>query len=75
MSPATEQILQAALALPEEELLELIDALLAALDENGSPLDDAWLAEVRRRSAAFDAGEVTPIPWAEVQERRSERCL
>jgi len=76
MSPGTEQVFEAALALPEEERLQLIDALLAALDQNGTPpLDEAWLAEVRHRSAAFDAGEVTPIPWSEVKERarRGER--
>jgi putative addiction module component (TIGR02574 family) len=70
MSPGGEQLLQAALALPEDERLEMIEALLAALDQGSSrPIDDTWMAEVRRRSAEFDAGKVKPIPWSEVKER------
>jgi putative addiction module component (TIGR02574 family) len=69
MSPGAEQVLQAALTLPEEERLELIDALLAADAERGRRLDDRWLAEVRRRSAELDARQATPIPWSEVKER------
>jgi putative addiction module component (TIGR02574 family) len=70
MSPGAENVLQAALALPEEERLEIIDALLAALDQESTPpISEAWMAEVRRRSAEFDAGGVTPIPWSEVKKR------
>ena len=70
MSPAAEQVLTAALTLPEDERLEVIEALLADLDSNNdTPLSEEWLAEVRRRSAEFDAGKVTPIPWSEVKAR------
>jgi putative addiction module component (TIGR02574 family) len=69
MSPGAEQVLQAALTLPEEERLEIVDALLAGLDQGTTPLDDAWMAEVRRRSAEFDAGGITAAPWSEVKER------
>jgi putative addiction module component (TIGR02574 family) len=70
MSPGAEQILQSALALPPDEQWELVDAMIAALDQaEPPPLDEAWLAEIRRRSAELDAGTVTPIPWEEVRER------
>ena len=70
MSPGTEQLLQTALALPASEQVELIEALIAALDEaDPQPLDDSWMAEIRRRSAEYDAGNVTPIPWPEVRAR------
>ena len=70
MSPDTEQILQTALSLPMAEQIELIDALIAAVDEaDPQPLDDVWMAEIRRRSAEYDAGKVTPIPWSVVRER------
>ena len=70
MSPGAEQILQSALALPEAEQVELIEAMIAALDlASPEPLDDAWMAEIRRRSAELDAGQVTPIPWSEVRQR------
>jgi putative addiction module component (TIGR02574 family) len=70
MSPTTEEVLHSALALPVGEQVELIEALIAALDEaDPEPLDEAWMAEIRRRSAELDAGKVTPIPWSVVRER------
>lgn len=70
MSPVAEQVLQTALSLTAEEQVELIEALIAALDQDDpQPLDDAWMAEIRRRSAEFDAGQVTPIPWEVVRRR------
>jgi putative addiction module component (TIGR02574 family) len=70
MSQGVEKILQAAMALPDQEQLQLVAALLAAVDERGlRPFDDSWLAEIQRRSAEFDAGGIKPIPWSEVKER------
>ncbi len=70
MSPGTEQVLQTALALPAGEQVELIEALIAAMDQvDPQPLDESWMAEIQRRSAAYDAGNVTPIPWSVVRER------
>lgn len=70
MRQGVEQLLQAALALSDEEQLQLIAALFAAVDERGlRPFDDSWLEEVRRRSAEYDAGSIQAIPWAEVKER------
>jgi putative addiction module component (TIGR02574 family) len=70
MTQAAQQVLQSALSLSGEEQLELLAALLAAVDERGlRPFDDTWLAEIQRRSAEFDAGAVKPIPWSEVKEQ------
>ncbi len=74
MSPGTEQVLQTALALPAGDQIELIEALIAALDHADSqPLDDSCMVEIRRRSAEYDAGQVTPIPWSVVSERARRR--
>jgi putative addiction module component (TIGR02574 family) len=70
MSQGVQDLLQAALALSDEEQLQLIAALTSAIDERGlRPFDVSWLEEIRRRSAEHDAGSVRPIPWAEVKER------
>ena len=70
MSPHTQEVLQTAQALPTAAQVELIEALIAGLDEaDPEPLDDAWMAEIQRRSAHFDAGQVQPIPWSEVRDR------
>jgi putative addiction module component (TIGR02574 family) len=74
MSPATEQLLQAALALSEEERLELAEALLASQDQSsGLPFDPAWLSEIQRRSAEVEAGMVQSSPWPVVRERVRQR--
>jgi putative addiction module component (TIGR02574 family) len=75
MNSTLEQVRQAALALPEEQRVQLVDDLIATLTpENAAPLDDAWLAEVERRSEAFDAGGVDSFSWDEVKERARRRC-
>jgi putative addiction module component (TIGR02574 family) len=62
------------LALPEEERLQLLDALLAECDQAlARPFDDAWLAEIQRRSAEIDAGMATLTPWPEVKRRVRQR--
>jgi putative addiction module component (TIGR02574 family) len=56
------------LARPEQE--PLLRALLEELDGPIDPdADQAWLAEVQRRSADFDAGLVQAIPAEEVFAR------
>ena len=74
MNSSLSHVLEAAKSLPESERVELIDALIATLEpEDAAPLDDAWLAEIDRRSREFDAGLVQPIPWEEVKERARRR--
>jgi putative addiction module component (TIGR02574 family) len=73
MSPALEILYQAALALPEEDRVELADRLLGSLPPDvPSQLHPAWRAELKRRSAQVDSGEVTPIPWGEVRSQAWE---
>jgi hypothetical protein len=69
VSPATEQLLESAMALSEDERLQLIDALLAGGDQAAKPFDDAWLAEAQKRSTQIDAGAAVLTPWAEVKQR------
>jgi putative addiction module component (TIGR02574 family) len=60
------------LARPEQE--RLLRALLEELDGPSDPdADRAWLDEVQRRSADFDAGLIKPIPAEEVFERIRSR--
>ena len=70
MTHAVDQLLQQALALPDDEQLQLVAALVAAVDERGlRPFDDSWLDVIRRRSDELDAGLVQAIPWSEVKAR------
>jgi putative addiction module component (TIGR02574 family) len=73
MSPTLETLYQAALALPEEDRVELADRLLGTLSPDApSQLHPAWRAELKRRSNQIEVGEVAPIPWDEVRRQAWE---
>jgi len=75
MTPNTQEVLNSAKALPAEAQLELIEALIAGLDEaDPEPLDEASMTEIQQRSAEYDAGLVHPVPWSAVRRggRRGE---
>ena len=69
MSPQLDQVLQAAMALPETERAELVDSLIATLNVDSPPLSDDGMREIRRRSEGIDAGKVELIPWSIVRDR------
>ncbi len=53
--------------LPREERERLIDELLESLNEPATAqLDSAWNAEIERRLAAYDRGEVQALSAEEV---------
>ncbi len=70
MSVVSQKLLDQALSLPEDERLELATDLIASVD--GPPeagWDDAWAAELERRTRAA-AKRGTPAPeWSEVRAR------
>jgi putative addiction module component (TIGR02574 family) len=70
MSPTAEHLYQSALALPEAERIELVEALLAAASpDSDPPFDESWREVIHRRSAEIDAGTVKMIPLEETQAR------
>ena len=75
MSQTTEQVLDAALALAEDDRLELVEALIASLQPSDRPpFDESWREVIKRRSAELRSGKVTPVPWAEVKRQARERA-
>jgi putative addiction module component (TIGR02574 family) len=70
MSPNFDLVYQAAMSLPADERAQLVDSLIATFsDEQGEPLDEAWLQEIERRSAEIDAGTAELVPWEEARRR------
>jgi putative addiction module component (TIGR02574 family) len=68
MTSQVQAILDAALALPEDEREELVDRILESLPpEHEGFTDGEFLAELDRRSAEIEQGTVRPIPWSEVR--------
>ncbi|MFM7168913.1 MAG: addiction module protein [Planctomycetaceae bacterium] len=74
MAASLERVIEAALELTESERAELVTTLISTFSSaDAALLDDAWLAEISRRSAEFDAGSVQALPWAEVKENARKR--
>jgi putative addiction module component (TIGR02574 family) len=73
MNSTIEQLLNAALALPDEDRLEVAEALIVSLQPSDQPpFDDSWREIIQRRSADLLSGTVTPIAWDEVKRRARE---
>ena len=73
-----DSLLTDASRLPVADRLELIEALWETVPEDALPsLSEDWMAEIQRRSAAFDAGTADTIPWnavrADAMQRLRER--
>ncbi len=73
MNPAAEQVLTTALGLPDDDRLELIEALIVSFQSpDRPPFDDSWRDVIHRRSDELKSGRVIPIPWAEVKRQSRE---
>lgn len=67
MPDTAEDLARRAKQLPPDERERLVDALLESLNVPATAeLDAAWAAEIERRLAAYDRGEVKAIPVDEV---------
>ena len=65
-----ESILAAAIKLPPEERALLAEEMWASLpDQDALPFDEAWVAEVDRRSKEIDSGACELLSWEEVKRR------
>jgi len=74
MTQEAHELLQKALALPDEERAELAGNLIASLDATvEQDVDAAWQQEVVRRSRDVQSGEVDTVPWEDVQQKGRTR--
>jgi putative addiction module component (TIGR02574 family) len=70
-----DQVLNAALALPDNDRFELVEALIVSLQAGDRvPLDDSWREIIRRRSADLHSGKVSPVPWEQVKRQAREQA-
>jgi putative addiction module component (TIGR02574 family) len=70
MTERTQELLQKALSLPDNERAELAGSLIASLDANIDPdVDAAWQAEIARRADEVRSGETSTVPWPQVQKK------
>ena len=70
MTQEARDLLQKALALPENERAELAGNLLSSLDTAvDQDVDANWQREVAHRLDEVQSGKVETIPWEEVQQK------
>ena len=73
MNPNAEHVLTAALDLPDDDRLELVEMLLNSLrSADAPPFDDSWHEVIQRRSAELKSGRAQSITWAEVKRQARE---
>jgi putative addiction module component (TIGR02574 family) len=69
MSTNSQSILDAALALAEEERAVIAERLLASLSpDDGDLSPDEMLAELDGRLAEFERDPSTAVPWSELKD-------
>jgi putative addiction module component (TIGR02574 family) len=80
MSPRVATLLAAAESLPDVERRELIELLVAGLDDAPAATNDSapvlseeWRQEIARRSAEYDAGREETVAWDDVKSRWKSR--
>jgi putative addiction module component (TIGR02574 family) len=70
MTQETRDLLQKALALPENERAELAGNLMSSLDATvDEDVDAAWQQELVRRLHDVQSGKVETISWEEIQRK------
>jgi putative addiction module component (TIGR02574 family) len=75
MTPSVENVISDALALPNGDRVEIVEAILASLrPEDRPPFDESWREVILRRSAELDSGKVSGIPWSEVKAKARKRA-
>ncbi len=66
MTDAAKLLSKQARNLSPKERLELIDDLLASLNESDPKLDALWAKEAKDRLSAYRRGEIKSVPLQEV---------
>jgi putative addiction module component, TIGR02574 family len=70
MTQEAQELLQKALALPENERAELAGTLISSLDAVIDPdVDAAWQQEIARRRDEVQSGEIKTVAWEDVQRK------
>ena len=74
MNITGDQVFDAALALPDGERVELVEALIASFQsQDRPPFDDSWRTVIERRFAELQSGAVMPVPWDVVKQRARQK--
>ncbi len=75
MAKLAENIIKAAVKLPQKDRVRVVEQLLNTLEpEAEQDVDAAWAAEIERRSHEIKEGTVRLLPWKAVRSRARKRA-
>ena len=69
MAMDAEKLVSEVRALPDEEKLRLLDAILTDLDKPDPEIDRIWANESRKRWAAYKAGRLSTVSYEELMAK------
>jgi putative addiction module component (TIGR02574 family) len=69
MATQADTLLSQIRALPDEEKLRVLEALLTDLDKRDDEIDQVWAVEARKRWESYKAGKLTTVSYEEVMSR------
>lgn len=74
MAKSARELFEEAMRLNPKERATLMRLLVDSLDaESEEGAEEAWLAEIERRIAELDSGQVQAVPWEELRARLYQR--
>lgn len=72
MTAATKKILEEALALSDDQRMDLVTALSDSLEPTSVNLAPEWKSEISDRIGQLERGEVEPVAWEKVEAKIRE---
>jgi putative addiction module component (TIGR02574 family) len=70
-----DEAMQAALSLPEDQRVLIVDVLINSVQQPQSQAwCAAWLSEIQQRSREFDENSSSAVPWEEVRANARRRA-
>jgi putative addiction module component (TIGR02574 family) len=74
MAKSARELFEEAMRLDPKERAALMRLLIDSLDtESEEGAEEAWRAEIERRIAELDSGQVQAVPWDELRARLYQR--
>jgi putative addiction module component (TIGR02574 family) len=68
MTPA-DRLVPEIRALPDEEKLRVLDAILTDLDKPDHDIDHVWAVEARKRWDSYKAGRIATVSYEELMSK------
>ena len=69
MATQADRLVNEIRALPDEEKLRVVDAILTDLDKPDQEIDQVWAEEARKRWNSYKAGQLQTVSYEELMRK------